>query len=572
MSPATRPGLSATRQLLFRCPECDYVCNKKGNLKRHFRSVHEERKESFCCGKLFTTTAAIRLHQKTVHGNGYCCPTCSMIFDRKVSLWRHRFTHTAEKPLQCACCSYKTCSKYNLQRHVRLRHSTVRKPKASGRSQQPQASVSTSQPERHDLAPQLEPHAPAPQPEPHAPAPQPEPHAPAPQPKAHAPAPQLESHASVPQQEPHAPAPRPEAHAPAPLPETHAYEPQPEPHAPAPQPELRKEMPAAHDVPHQPVPLHHTQWFPAQQPGLNYHRTEETHHSLEQVSQWPTPPAEDPEDQPLLWHQEVPLDLTFRKYTQGDINAAQRPFPGSYYQWLPETQAQPASHGWMAYPWPPPLYHQALFPAAGSHWHSHAVPHYTQHLPNYTHATVATHHSHAATAAHLSHAATAAHHSHAAIPAHHRHAATVAHHSHAATVAHHSHAATVTHHSHTAAAAARHSRYSGSESGAQEWHLLHEGALQEERLVHSHSGAVLQSRPSPVGENQAQYPPSSPASLEQSGGESPKHQGATYADMDPSPSGFQEKDPVPPQQSPPQPGAGAHHHPQVAVSLWQGWA
>ncbi|XP_063868187.1 zinc finger protein ZFAT-like [Scylla paramamosain] len=123
MEVATRPSHDGAPE--YKCTYCDRIMNRKSNMKRHIASIHTKVKHSSCCNAHFTTTAALRLHQKTVHENGYVCPTCGRTFERKASLDRHIFTHTTEKPFKCESCPYNTCSKFNLKRHARLKHSAL---------------------------------------------------------------------------------------------------------------------------------------------------------------------------------------------------------------------------------------------------------------------------------------------------------------------------------------------------------------------------------------------------------------------------------------------------------------
>ncbi|KAK8391204.1 hypothetical protein O3P69_017101 [Scylla paramamosain] len=529
MEVATRPSHDGAPE--YKCTYCDRIMNRKSNMKRHIASIHTKVKHSSCCNAHFTTTAALRLHQKTVHENGYVCPTCGRTFERKASLDRHIFTHTTEKPFKCESCPYNTCSKFNLKRHARLKHSAL-------------------------------PQVPVPQPEIQVPVPQPRPEAPEENQQysqaqegpalalhqgmpdtrdiAHRPVaphhaveeslhPFREESAFILHQElsepglPHQPGP---SHhtlrystpqpgpshrtlrdpSPQPGPSHHALRyqsPQPDPshrtlRDPSPQP-----GPSHHtlrDPSPQPDPSHHTLRDPSPQPGLShytlrdptaqpgpsYHRTEESHHAFGHVSQWLTPPAEELEPRAHYQEQEVPLPLDLRRNSPGDINAAERHFP--HYYWWPRAQGQPTSDGWVPqWPLPPYACHQVLSPTTGHYSYQHAYP-----APHYSYWQSHDNNSHSAAAAHQS----------------------------------------------------------------QEWSLpregTREGAPAEPFSDIQSQSEVVQSSPSAVSENQQPRSPddlpSSPASLEQRGRESPQHQDAVCTSLDPSPPPvFQE-----PRQDPPQ--------------------
>eukprot|EP00121_Abeoforma_whisleri_P015652 Awhi_evm1s14405 len=126
-----------TKKKPFQCTECGTSFNQNGNLKRHMQ-VHTKEKLFLCpfgdCGRSYGTKVNLNYHllshseEKLFH----CTfKNCGKAFDQNVKLLTHLQTHeNKRKKNSFFICSIDACSKAfrqkgNLQRHMRLLHSTT---------------------------------------------------------------------------------------------------------------------------------------------------------------------------------------------------------------------------------------------------------------------------------------------------------------------------------------------------------------------------------------------------------------------------------------------------------------
>lgn len=115
---------------IYSCSDCQYVTDRKNNLKRHIVTMHERcTKVLECCEKVFANKALLREHVRSCHSHGYDCKVCGRTFCRKALLKRHITVHSGQKDFVCGLCGYATSHKSNLDRHKR-RHlpKHLRKP------------------------------------------------------------------------------------------------------------------------------------------------------------------------------------------------------------------------------------------------------------------------------------------------------------------------------------------------------------------------------------------------------------------------------------------------------------
>lgn len=111
---------------VFTCPQCQYVTDRKNNLKRHFVTMHQEcGKILECCNTSFGSKAGLRDHVCMFHHSGYSCRICGRNFCRKALLKRHLSVHSGQKDYRCALCSYATSHKSNLERHYKVHRKRI---------------------------------------------------------------------------------------------------------------------------------------------------------------------------------------------------------------------------------------------------------------------------------------------------------------------------------------------------------------------------------------------------------------------------------------------------------------
>lgn len=95
---------SSTKRI-FRCPKCNYVTDRKNNLKRHISTMHDNcDKVLECCGIVFPNKSSLREHVSLRHKEGYICGECGRNFCRKALLKRHVTVHSGQKDYVCSIC------------------------------------------------------------------------------------------------------------------------------------------------------------------------------------------------------------------------------------------------------------------------------------------------------------------------------------------------------------------------------------------------------------------------------------------------------------------------------------
>ncbi|KAH8372324.1 hypothetical protein KR093_011021, partial [Drosophila rubida] len=82
------------------CPGCSQSFNNLGNMKRHYKSVHEKVKDFECryCARRFANSQSLKQHEWIHTGEKpYACKTCGTNFRQEAALIRHQKVHE-EKP------------------------------------------------------------------------------------------------------------------------------------------------------------------------------------------------------------------------------------------------------------------------------------------------------------------------------------------------------------------------------------------------------------------------------------------------------------------------------------------
>ncbi|XP_057681458.1 zinc finger protein OZF-like isoform X1 [Corythoichthys intestinalis] len=105
----------------YKCPQCGKGFGYKMSLKRH-RSSHTGEKPFACtaCDKKFTEKGDLKIHTRIHTGEKpFACSVCGQTFTQRQHLKSHTRTHTGEKPFSCSVCGQRFSLKGGLEIHTR---------------------------------------------------------------------------------------------------------------------------------------------------------------------------------------------------------------------------------------------------------------------------------------------------------------------------------------------------------------------------------------------------------------------------------------------------------------------
>ncbi|XP_001354216.4 zinc finger protein 14 homolog [Drosophila pseudoobscura] len=83
------------------CPGCNQGFNNLGNMKRHYKSIHEKVKDFECrfCSRRFANSQSLKQHEWIHTGEKpYACKTCGTHFRQEAALIRHQKVHDEKPP------------------------------------------------------------------------------------------------------------------------------------------------------------------------------------------------------------------------------------------------------------------------------------------------------------------------------------------------------------------------------------------------------------------------------------------------------------------------------------------
>ncbi|EDV96513.1 zinc finger protein 14 [Drosophila grimshawi] len=95
------PGNFVEKEGMHFCPGCNQGFNNLGNMKRHYKSVHEKVKDFECrfCARRFANSQSLKQHEWIHTGEKpYACKTCGTHFRQEAALIRHQKVHEEKPP------------------------------------------------------------------------------------------------------------------------------------------------------------------------------------------------------------------------------------------------------------------------------------------------------------------------------------------------------------------------------------------------------------------------------------------------------------------------------------------
>ena len=116
----------------YKCDKCYMQFSKKGNLKRHNKTIHDKIKNYECdkCDMKFSTKGNLKTHKTAVHDKikNYECDKCDYKCSQSSDLKKHnKQVHEKIKDIECKICVYKCSSNSTLKMHKTAVHDKIKK-------------------------------------------------------------------------------------------------------------------------------------------------------------------------------------------------------------------------------------------------------------------------------------------------------------------------------------------------------------------------------------------------------------------------------------------------------------
>ena len=115
-----------------RKPKQCNICNKfVVNVNRHFKTVHEKRRDHHCenCGKDFALESSLKIHMHTIHEGqkDYKCHLCDRSFSQPAHLKKHiKRVHEGLRKYKCATCDKAFTENFTLKMHIQSVHEKIK--------------------------------------------------------------------------------------------------------------------------------------------------------------------------------------------------------------------------------------------------------------------------------------------------------------------------------------------------------------------------------------------------------------------------------------------------------------
>ena len=131
--------MNSSKTEVLNCDQCHYVAKRKLHLSRHIKTMHggnvEDKSNSkdkrMCphCFKLFCNSTKVRRHIKNMHTTEkFNCEICQEKCSSSNALKKHSESHLAQRRLPVRKCYYceKKVTKKNMWRHIEEVHDKTR--------------------------------------------------------------------------------------------------------------------------------------------------------------------------------------------------------------------------------------------------------------------------------------------------------------------------------------------------------------------------------------------------------------------------------------------------------------
>ena len=108
-----------------KCPFCDHSSAERASLKKHIKSIHENRQQNCSkCNKSFKDKEKLDRHINLIHEvkQPHKCNFCDHRFLYRIDLKMHKEIVHGPKPYKCSVCEKCFKTKWTIRKHVDVIH------------------------------------------------------------------------------------------------------------------------------------------------------------------------------------------------------------------------------------------------------------------------------------------------------------------------------------------------------------------------------------------------------------------------------------------------------------------